>query len=128
MLPDVIDGITGGVGVMHSVVMSIGLLVAVMLVTFGRRPIRRRLLAIPFGTFLHLVFDGAFNNTRVFWWPIAGRVADGGSLPSIQRGAVSVVLELIGAAILWWWWKRFSLATPANRSTFVRNGHLPADV
>jgi hypothetical protein len=128
LLPDIVDGVTGGVGVMHSVVTSIGLLVAVMLVTFGRRPIRRRLLAIPFGTFLHLVFDGAFNTTKVFWWPLAGRVADDSSLPSIERGAVSAGLELVGAAILWWWWKRFALDQPANRTRFLRVGHLPADV
>ena len=128
VLPDVIDGVTGGVGVMHSVVTSIAVLVAVMLVTFGRRPIRRRLLAIPFGTFLHLVFDGAFNNTRVFWWPIAGRAVQGHSLPSIERGALSVLLEVIGAVILWWWWKRFALAVPVNRTAFLRIGHLPVDV
>ncbi len=128
LLPDIIDGLTGGIGVMHSVVTSIGLLVAVILVTFGRRPIRRRLLAIPFGTFLHLVFDGAFNNTKAFWWPIAGGAGDNRSLPSFERGVVSVGLELIGAVILWWWWKRFALAVPDHRAAFWRDGHLPANV
>ncbi len=128
MLPDVVDGLSGGVWIMHSIVTSIGLLVGVMLVTFGRRPIRRRLLAIPFGTFLHLVFDGAFNNTRVFWWPIARRSIAARPLPSFDRGATSLLLEAAGAGILIWWWKRFSLSVPANRSAFLRTGHLPPDV
>jgi hypothetical protein len=128
VLPDIVDGLRGGVWVMHSVVTSIGLLVAVMLVTFGRRPIRRRLLAIPFGTFMHLVFDGAFNSTTVFWWPIASRRIAHHPLPSFERGTISVLLEVVGLVLLVWWWKRFALAIPANRSRFLRTGHLPADV
>ncbi len=128
LLPDVIDGISGGVGVMHSVVTSIGLLVAVMLVTFGRRPIRRQLLAIPFGTFLHLVFDGAFNDTKVFWWPIAGRAVDGRSLPSIERGGVSVVLELLGAGSCGGGGSDLPFGCLPTASRSVRNGHLPNDV
>ncbi len=128
LLPDVVDGIAGGTRAMHSVVTSIGLLVAVMLVTYGRRPIRRRLLAIPFGTLMHLVFDAAFNNTRVFWWPVAARHFADAPLPSIERGRLSVVLEIVGIAVLVWWWKRFDLAPPDRRRHFLRTGQLPPEV
>lgn len=66
LLPDVIDAIWGGSRGFHSVTASVAMLVAVMLATIGRRPIRKRLLAIPIGMFLHLIYDGAFNNTQVF--------------------------------------------------------------
>jgi len=57
LAPDVIDGIWGGARAFHSVVTIVGVLVLVMLVTAGRRPIRRRLLAIPIGSFVHLIVD-----------------------------------------------------------------------
>ncbi|MSZ60686.1 MAG: hypothetical protein F2650_04905, partial [Actinobacteria bacterium] len=72
VLPDLIDVFTGGAWVFHSVLGSVLSLVLVMV--FARRgtAARRMSLAIPIGMFMHLVFDGAFNNTKVFWWPFAG--------------------------------------------------------
>jgi len=61
LIPDIIDGIGGGAGPMHSVVTVIALLAIVMLITTGRRPVRKPLLAVIIGLFLHLVFDGAFT-------------------------------------------------------------------
>ena len=72
LIPDVVDAVWGGARGLHSVTGSVVVLAVIMLVTYGRKPIRRRLLAIPIGMFLHLVFDGAFNNTDVFWWPFTG--------------------------------------------------------
>lgn len=128
VMPDLADVWFGGARVMHSITASIGLLVVIMLATIGRRPIRRRLLAIPFGTFLHLVFDGAFNNTKVFWWPVASRHFTGSRLPSVQRGWISAAMELVGVALLAWWWKRFEFSRPSHRTEFLRTGHLPTDV
>lgn len=127
LLPDVVDGIAGGARWMHSITASVGVLVVVMLATYGRRPIRRRLLAIPFGTFLHLVFDGAFNATKVFWWPIAAQSFEDRPLPSVDRGIVSLALEVLGLILLVAWWRRFDLARSANRSVFVRTGQLPPE-
>ncbi|MFM7493897.1 MAG: hypothetical protein ACKO2A_08320, partial [Acidimicrobiaceae bacterium] len=72
LIPDLIDGLRGSVGPLHSVVTSIAVLFAIMLATAGRKPSRQRLLAIPIGMFIHLIFDGAFSNAETFWWPFMG--------------------------------------------------------
>ena len=84
LLPDLIDAPFGGARVMHTVVASVVLLVGVMLATRHRRQARRRLLAVPIGTFLHLVLDGMWTRTETFWWPFLGRRLDGG-LPPLDR-------------------------------------------
>ena len=105
VLPDVIDWPTGW-RVMHSVVTSIVLLALVMLVSLGRKPYRKILLGLPIGTFLHLVFDGAFTSARMFWWPIGGWEFSAEALPVVARGWWNVLLELVGAVALWRWWLR----------------------
>lgn len=126
LVPDVVDLPFGGARVMHSVVGSVALLVAVMLTTIGRRPLRRRLLALPIGTFLHLVFDGAFANTRVFWWPFGGVRFEDAPWPTWERGPWSVLLEAIGVVLCGWAVRRFGLRDPQRRSRFWRNGVLEA--
>lgn len=127
LLPDVIDGITGGAWVLHSLTGAVALLVVVMLATIGRRTWRKRLIAIPIGVLLHLVFDFAFANTSVFWWPFTGGF-DGASLPVAERGWWNVVLELIGAGLLVWAWRLFGLADTERRRHFQRTGQLHAVV
>jgi hypothetical protein len=127
VLPDVVDGVTGGPWVFHSVLGSVVLLTAVMLGTVHRRLLRRQLIALPIGTFLHLVFDGAWTDTDSFWWPFTGHFGSG-SLPSIERGAVNVVLEVAGAAALVWAYKRFRLDEPENRERFLRKGRLSREL
>lgn len=127
VLPDVVDGITGGPWVLHSVVGSIVLLTVVMLGTIGRRLLRRRLIALPIGTFLHLVFDGAWTDTDSFWWPFTGGFGDG-RLPSLERGAFAVVLEVVGLAILVWVYRRFGLDDATRRSYFLRTGRLSREL
>jgi len=124
LLPDVVDGLFGGARVLHSITGNVALLVAVMLATIGRRPLRRTLLALPIGSFLHLVFDGAFADTTVFWWPFTGTSFDDAPLPSIERGATSLLMEVAGLAILAWFWRRFRLGEPRRRRAFLRTGHL----
>lgn len=128
LLPDIIDGVTGGAWVMHSVTASVAVLTVVMLATRGRRPARRGLLALPIGTFMHLVFDAAFSRTRMFWWPFSGLSNPGVRLPSIDRGAWNVLLELLGAAAIVWMGKRHGLADPERRGEFLRTGALREDV
>jgi hypothetical protein len=128
LLPDAIDGLTGGAWVFHSVVASVALLVAVMLGTIGRRLLRRQLLALPIGTFLHLVLDGAWTNTDVFWWPFSRGGFGDASLPSVDRGGFDIVLEVAGAAALVWAYRRFRLHEPARRATFLRTGRLGRDL
>ena len=102
LIPDIIDGIGGGAGPMHSVVTVIALLAIVMLITTGRRPVRKPLLALIIGLFMHLVFDGAFANTSMFWWPLGGFATYEQALPSIDRGWINVGLELVGVGLILW--------------------------
>jgi hypothetical protein len=124
LLPDAVDALFGGAGPFHSVVGSVGLLAVVMVGTIGHRSMRRHLIALPIGTFLHLVFDGAFTTSQVFWWPLAGGRLPQHRLPVVSRGWWNVALELIGLAILVWAWRRFDLADPARRRRFWREGRL----
>lgn len=123
LLPDIVDVPFGQARWAHSLTVAVGALALVMLVTAGRKPIRRLLLGAPIGMLLHLVWDGAFAATKVFWWPFSGSWGDT-EVPSLERGALNVVMELIGAGILVWAWKRFGLADPERRREFLRNGLL----
>jgi membrane-bound metal-dependent hydrolase YbcI (DUF457 family) len=122
--PDLVDAPFGGAGVGHSVTISVVVLVVVMLATVGRRARRRQWLALPIGMFLHLVFDGAFTDARVFWWPFSGASPGEQPLPSLDRGLLSLVFELVGLAMLAWGWHRFGLADPRRRRLLWRTGHL----
>jgi len=124
VLPDLVDAPFGGARVAHGVLASVALLTFVMFATIGRRALRRRLLAVPIGMFLHLVLDGAWSNTTVFWWPLAGTSFDDAPLPSIERGWWSLLLELIGLIGLAWAWRRFRFDLPERRATFARTGRL----
>jgi hypothetical protein len=102
----------------------VAILVVVMLSTIGRRPIRKRLLAIPIGMFLHLIYDGAFNNTKVFWWPFSGLSFGGDRLPVIDRGMLNVAFEIAGLLMCAFAWKKFHLSEPARRKSFMKSGTL----
>ena len=127
--PDVIDGALGGARVLHTLVFSVALLFGVMLATRHRRGTRRRLLALPIGTFLHLVLDAMWARTEVFWWPLSGLSFEGTGLPSLSRPALLLAAqEVAGALALWWWWGRFRLAEPERRRHFARTGRIGRDL
>lgn len=128
LLPDIVDVLTGGPWVGHTVLASVVLLLGIMLLTRGRRLLRRQLLALPIGTFLHLVLDGAWTDTETFWWPAFGVHLDGGRLPSLERGPLTMVLELAGLAVLVWAWRRFRLHEPDRRRHLLRTGRLGRDL
>jgi hypothetical protein len=119
-----LDVLFGGARVMHTLVFSLALLAAVMLLTVGRRQARRLWLGLAIGTLLHLVFDGAWTDTDVFWWPFGGWSFEDARLPEAARGWWNVPLELAGLAILVWVWRTARLADPARRRALVRTGEL----
>lgn len=128
LLPDVVDAPFGGARVAHTVLASAALLAVVMLATRGRRHARRRWLALPIGTFVHLLADGVWSNAKTFWWPFLGGRLNG-RLPSLDHGvAVAVVEELAGLAAVVWFVRRFRLTEPARRTTFLRTGRLSRDL
>jgi hypothetical protein len=102
--PDLVDGVVWkGAGALHSMVTVMALMVAAVLATVGRRNLRRQLIAVAIGVMLHLVFDAAFADASVFWWPLSGWSFEGAALPSADRGlAVGLLLEVVGAGLLAW--------------------------
>lgn len=133
LLPDVVDVLLDLLGATgpwpaHTLGASAGFLVVVMLGTRGRRLLRRRLLALPIGTFLHLVLDGAWADAEVFWWPVLGTDVGAQSLPSVERGLANLALELAGLAALVWVWRRFRLHESERRREFLRSGRVGRDL
>lgn len=124
LAPDVIDGIWGGARALHSVVTIVVMLAVIMIATAGRRPIRRRLLALPIGAFVHLIVDFAFADTDAFWWPVTGLSFDGARLPVVERGWWNAPLEIVGLVLCAMAWKRFGLSDGSRRRDFLTRGVL----
>lgn len=98
--------IVGALIPIFSVVTVVGVLTAVMLLTIGKKATkkaaRKNFLALTIGLFMHLVFDGAFLNTKMFWWPLAGFTTDGYSIPLVERGFLNIPFEIVGVALIMW--------------------------
>lgn len=124
LLPDVVDAMWGGARALHSVTTSVVVLFSIMFVTIGRRTWRKRLLGVPIGMFLHLIFDGAFDDTKVFWWPVTGLSFDDSRIPAIERGMVNLALEVVGLALCLYGIRRFDLRDVSRRKLLVREGQL----
>ncbi len=109
---------------LHSLVAPVVVMAGVMGATVGRRLLRRRLLGIPIGMFLHLVLDGSWDSAALFWWPIFGSALDGESLPESRAVLFRVVLELIGVGAAAVAYRRYRLDDVDNRRLLARSGHL----
>ena len=124
LAPDVIDVFFGGAWFFHSVTVSVAVMLIVMMATRGQRVRRSRLLAFPIGMFLHLVVDGAFASTDVFWWPFTGLDNPNVELPSLARGWWNIPFEIAGLALIAFLWRRHELGDPARRALFRSSGRL----
>jgi len=113
---------------LHSLAGAVAVMAAVMLGGRGRRIVQRRLLGLPIGMLLHLVLDGAWADTRAFWWPALGLSWSEAELTELGRGGVNVVLELAGAAACWWGYRRFRLNEPERRRLFLTTGRVGRDI
>ena len=119
-----VDLLFGRIDLLHTLVFSLLVLAVVMLATLGRRPARALLLGLPIGLLLHLVFDGAWMDNDLFWWPAGGWSFAGVELPEVARGLWNVPLEVVGVAILAWVWRSSGLRSPSVRHRFWRTGRL----
>lgn len=124
VLPVVEVGL-GRPGPLHSVVVAVAVLAVVMLVTPGRRLLRRRLLGVPIGLFGYLVLSGAWADTDGFWWPLTGTSLSSAEPPELARGPLTVLLEVAGIALGLWWFRRVGLDDRSHRERFLRTGQLP---
>ena len=124
LLADAVDLFFGGARVLHSLAFSVALMTVIMLATRNRRGLRKRVLPLAIGTFLHLIYDGAFADTEVFWWPFTGWSFDDAPLPVADRGALNILLEVLGAVGVAWIVKRHGLTDRRRRGEFLRTGEL----
>jgi hypothetical protein len=125
----VVEGAFGGPYLLHTLLGSVVVLVVVVLATRGRRLAARRLVGLPIGLFLHLVLDGTWQRSELFWWPFLGTGALGdGQIPELDHLAVSLVLEAVGIGLAVWLVKRFRLDEPVRRREFVRTGRVGRDL
>ena len=86
----VAEGVLGGPWLLHTLPFCGAVLFGVMLVARGRRLAQRRWLGIPIGLFAHLVLDGTWARTEVFWWPFAGTGALGDLLADSIRDNLKI--------------------------------------
>ncbi len=74
--------------------------------------------------FLHLVLDGSWSDSRVFWWPAGGWSFPRVEAPVVGRGWWSVLLELAGVGLVAVLWGQFGLDDAERRRSFLRTGQL----
>ena len=63
----VAEGLVGGPWILHTPILGVALLAAVMLGARGRRLTQRRWLGVPIGMLAHLVLDATWADTGIFW-------------------------------------------------------------
>jgi membrane-bound metal-dependent hydrolase YbcI (DUF457 family) len=122
LLPDAVDLVSGRPAYAHTLLASVAVLVAVMLGTRGHRAVRRRLLALPIGMFLHLLLDGIWTKPALLWWPFFGTAFPPARL--VPPLGLALVEELAGAWALGWFVWRFRLREPQRRREFLHRGRL----
>ncbi len=120
----VVEMVIGGPWALHTLLAPVVVMTVVMLVFRGRRLVQRKWLGLSIGLFFHLVFDGAWARTTLFWWPLFGVRADAADIPSWESPVVLVLMELVGAAALGWAIRRYRLLEPDQRRLFVTEGRL----
>ena len=101
----------------------------VMVLTVGRRLVRRRWLGVPIGSFVFLIVAGVWTRTELFWWPFAG--LDGIAerpLPEYDRPfGVLVVIELAAIAALVVIGRRLGLDEAEHRRNLLATGRVPKE-
>lgn len=117
-----------GAGPLHSLVAPTLVLALVMGLTRGRRLVRRRWLGLPIGMYLHLVLDLSWTRSDTFWWPFLGARIEWDGAFELERGAWSLVMELVAVGVAAWAYRRFGLDDAERRSRFLRTGQLDREV
>jgi hypothetical protein len=115
----------------HSLPVTAVVGVAVLLLTDRSSVARRNLMVMMVGWLFHLLADGIWLQSRVFWWPFAGWEFPSYDLPFWKGAWVRAgsdpwrwVLEGIGLAYLSVVLRRGDLFTPHGFRRFLRSGVL----
>lgn len=85
---------------LHSLPVCAAVLACVMAATRRGTARRRAALAVPIGMLLHLVLDGMWTRTDVFWWPFTGWSFPFDGLPSLDRPALVLALQEAAGAVM----------------------------
>lgn len=117
------DFLWGAPWVMHSVLFPVAMMVAVMLLGWGRRLVQRRWLGLPIGVFLHQVLAATWTSEKLFWWPAFG-VDIEGVRPNVPPTILTIVLELVGAAVFVWLFRFLGFSDAGRRERFKRTGQV----
>ncbi len=123
LLP-LLDVVIGRPTPLHALAAPVVIMTVIMGSTIHRRLVRRRLLGIPIGMFLHLVLDGSWDRARLFWWPSFGFSLAAEPVPESRGVTVRVVLELLGVVAAVVAYRRYGLDDTDNRRLLARSGHL----
>ena len=118
-----LDFVWGPPWVMHSVFFPVAMMIAVMLIGWGRRLFQRRWLGLPSGVFVHQVLAATWTSKELFWWPAFG-FDIGETRPSVPPTVVAVALELIGAAVFVWLYRFLGLSDSKRRELFRTSGRV----
>ncbi len=124
VLPSV-EVLSGSAWILHTLAAPVVVFAVVAVALQGKRLAQRRWISFPIGLFVHLVLDGTWSRTKLFWWPAFGNVLGEGQAPEAGRSWVLLVLELVGLVALGWTWRNNDLGNPANRKRFLSTGNLP---
>jgi len=108
---------------MHSVLFPVLLMIAVMLIGWGRRLVQRRWLGVPIGVFLHQVLAATWTNQEIFWWPAFG-FSTNQAPPGVPPTPVLVVLEAIGLFVAIWLFRFLGFKEYGRRERFWRSGRV----
>lgn len=112
--------------VLHTLLAPVVVLTVVMLATMNRRLVRRRLLGIPIGMFFHLVLDGTWSSSVLFWWPAFGFSLADESVPESTGVVGRLMLELVAIGLGYFAYRRYNLDQPSVRARLAKSGHLTA--
>lgn len=109
--------------VLHSVFAPVALMIAVMLLGWGRRLVQRRWLGVPIGVFLHQVLATTWTSQKLFWWPAFGFDL-GGERPTVPPVGLIIVLEVLGVVVAVWLYRMLGFSDPARRTVFASSGRV----